>query len=53
MSAPATNQIEAAEWEIVGDSRLSDSAIDALAELALDLVETQEAAGGEVGESSL
>ncbi|MCH8043837.1 MAG: hypothetical protein IID44_08965 [Planctomycetes bacterium] len=45
MSTPATNQIEAAEWEIIGDFRLSDAAISALAELALDLVEAEEADG--------
>ena len=39
----SANQIEAAEWEIIGSPRLSDSAISALAELALDLVEAEEA----------
>ena len=29
----------AADWKIQGDTRLSDAAIDALAELALDIVE--------------
>ena len=44
MSTQAPNQIESANWEIIGDPRLSDAAIDALAELALDLVEGEEAA---------
>ena len=36
------NAVEAADWEIQGNRRLSDGAIDALAELALDLVEAAE-----------
>ena len=38
--AKKPNAVEAAEWEIQGDTRLSDEAISALAELALDLVES-------------
>ncbi|MCH8045185.1 MAG: hypothetical protein IID44_15855 [Planctomycetes bacterium] len=43
----SVNQVESAEWEIIGNPRLSDSAISALAELALDLVEADEANGGD------
>ena len=39
MTTSAPNVVEAAEWTIEGPRRLSDAAIDALAELALDLVE--------------
>lgn len=50
MITPAQNPVEAAEWEFIGNPRFSDAAIDALAELALDLVEAEDADNEHTGD---